>query len=241
MNNTYRAIIAVAIIVIAGGVAWYIVSGSGSAGGKTVATVNGTPITQMQLSQEEARIATQSGVATSSASQFQSQALNALIGTELLKQAAAKAGVVASSTAINAQLSKTKAQFSSTQAYQQALAAQGLTEAQLRSQIADSITISTFLNQQLNLSQATATPAQIQQLYNQQAALSTSTPPLAQVRSQIAQYIVQQQQQQMVSSYVSKLRSSANVKVLIATSTPSAPSTLPTVNAATTSAASTTP
>ncbi len=237
MNNSNRNIlIGVVLLIVIGVLVWYF-AGAGVATGKTVATVNGTPITEAQLVSEEAQIAAQLGATTTPASTFQTDALNELIGTELLKQAAMKAGITASSTLVDQKLASTKAQFSSTQAYEQALSAQDMTEASLRQQIADSIQISAFLNQQLNLNAATATPAQIQQAYTQQAATMQNPPPLAQVKSEVAQAVVAQEQQRMIAAYVSQLRQSATVDILIATSTPAAAT--PPVTTGTTAAAPT--
>jgi hypothetical protein len=225
MNKTSRIIIALVILVAAGAVGWYLIgSGSGAASGKTVALVNGTAITQAELASIERQFAVQQGLSATSTplDQFQSAALNTLIGTTLLKQEAAAAGITASSTEVEAQLTQAKARFSTTQAYQQALADQGLTEDTLRAQIADNLVIDAYLQQKLNLAEATATEAEIKQVYDSQTKGATNVPPLSQVHDQIAQYITQQEQQQMVSQYVSQLRSSADVQILIATSTPAA-------------------
>ncbi len=218
-------IIGAVIVVIVVAVGWYTLSGHDSANG-TVALVNGTPITRAQLTKAESQIAAQQGLsATSTAAQaqFQSNALDSLIAETLLSQAAQKAGITASSSAVDAQVASAKSQFSTPSEYQLALAAQGMTEADLRAQISKNFAINTYLEQQLNLANATATVAEIQAAYNQvkaqQAPGATPLQPLAQVRTQVAQMIVQQKQQQSVSAYVAQLRSVADVKILIATST----------------------
>lgn len=239
MNNTNRTILAVVALAVVVGVGWYFLSRPTAASAQTVATVNGTPITQSQLQAEEAQIGSQLGASGSSTAQFQDAALNTLIGTELLKQQAAKAGYTASSTEVASQLAAVKSQFNSTKAYQQALQSRNLTEAQLKGQIADNLLISQFLQSKLNLQNATATEAQIQATYQQEVAQQpkgTKVPTLAQVHDQVAQQIVQQEQQQVVAQYVQQLRASANVKILISTSTPTVPTTAPT---GTTSASST--
>jgi SurA N-terminal domain len=219
MNKTMWAVIIVVIVAAAG---WYFLSGHASG---TVATVNGTPITRSQLTAAELQIAAQQGVtATSTAvqAQFQPDALNLLIGQTLIEQAAQKAGIMASSTVVDAQLAATKAQFSATSDYEKALAARGMTENDLRLAITNNIVINAYLEQQLNLATATATPAEIQAVYKQVAAqqAGTTIQPLSAVRDQVAQMIVQQKQQDSINAYVSQLRAAANVQILIATSTP---------------------
>lgn len=223
MNNTNRTILAVIVLAVVVGAGWYVLSKPTTAGGKTVAIVNGTAITQSQLQSEETQIGAQMGATGTSTALFQDAALNALIGTTLLKQAAAKAGYTASSTAVATQLAAVKSQFKTVQDYQNALKAQNLTETQLRVQIADNLVIGQFLQHQLNLSAATATEAEIQAAYTSEVAqqpTSTNTPKLAAVHDQIAQMIVQQKQQQAVAQYINQLRAGAQVKILISTSTP---------------------
>ena len=229
MNKT-KTIGAVVIIVVAVAAGWYVLSrhaANGTAGAnEAVAMVNGTLITRGQLTTLESQMAAQQGEAATSTvaeAQFQSAALNSLIGTALLKQAAQQAAVTASSTEVDAQLASAKGQFSSQSDYQKALAAQGMTESDLRAQISDTLVINTYLEQQLHLSTATATDAEIQTLYKQLAAqqTGTSTPPLSSA-DQVAKMVVQQKQQDSVNAYVAQLRAAANVQILIATSTPAA-------------------
>jgi hypothetical protein len=88
--------------------------------------------------------------------------------------------------------------------------------------ISNNLVINAYLEQQLNLSTATATPAEIRTAYEQVVAqrTGTTTPPLSAVRDQVAQMVVQQKQQDSVNAYVAQLRSAANIQILIATSTP---------------------
>jgi peptidyl-prolyl cis-trans isomerase SurA len=231
MNKTISAVV-IAVVVVAAG--WYFLSGHAEnrsstvadANG-TVATVNGTPITRGQLTASESQIAAQQGmVATSTVvqSQLQSDALNSLIGQILLEQVAQQAGITASSTEVDVQLASAKAQFSTNSDYEKALVAQGMTENDLRMAITKNLVINAYLEQQLHLSTATATPAEIQAAYKQVSSQQTGTPipPLDQVRDQVAKMVVQQKQQTSINAYVAQLRSTANIQILIATSTPAA-------------------
>ena len=225
MNKTVTIIIGIILIAAAGGAAWYILSGKGTLGigstvnnGAAVATVNGEKITRSELDTAEKAIETQAGVqatSTDAKAQLQSAALDSLVAQKLVSQAAAKAGVTASSTEVDAQLAAAKAQFKDTTAYQQALASRGMTEAQLRAQISDSLVANAFLEQQLKLSSVTATDAEIQAAYDQASTTQSSLPPLSQVKSQVQQYVIQQKQQQLISAYVQQLRAQADVKILI--------------------------
>lgn len=219
-----------AVVVVAAG--WYILSRPASdksaavtGANDTVATVNGIAITRSQLTAMESQIAAQQGVAATSTAvqaQFQTAALDSLIGQVLLEQAAKPAGVTASSTDVDAQLASAKAQFKTPDDYEKALAAQGMTEDDLRAQISKGLVLNAYLERQLNLSTATATDAEIQAAYKEIASQQTGTtiPPLSQVRDQVARMIVQQKQQVSINAYITQLRSTANIQILIATSTP---------------------
>jgi hypothetical protein len=220
----------IAVVLIAVGVWYFTSSGHGMPGSAattttaavttndTVATVNGTPIMRNKLVATEAQITTQLGVTASTSAQqaqLQTQALDSLIGQVLLSQAASAAGITASSTLVDAQIQAAKTQLGSDTAYQQALAAQGMTEADLRTQIASGLAINTYLEQQLKLSAITATDAEITAAYKQVAAAQTGVPPLAQVKAQVKQSVIQQKQQVLINAQVQKLRATADVKILI--------------------------
>ena len=227
MNKTISAIIVLAV-VIAGG--WYALSRTANTGGndEIVATVNGTSITRYQLTASEIQIASQQGVtatSTEALAPFQAGALDLLIGQTLLLQAAKQAGITASSTATEMQLTSTKAQFNDESTYQQALAARSMTEDDLRSKISDGLVIQAYLDQQINLSTLAATDAEIKSLYDQLTSQQPSTstpPPLNQVRDQVAQLVAQQKQQEATNTLVAQLRAAAQVQILVASSTPSA-------------------
>ena len=221
----------VVVVLIAVGV-WYFTSSGRAMPGSTattttasvttnndtVATVNGTPIMRNKLVATEAQITTQLGVTASTSAQqaqLQTQALDSLIGQVLLSQAATAAGITASSTLVDAQVQAAKTQLGSDAAYQQALTAQGMTEADLRTQVASGLAINMYLEQQLKLSTITASTAEIKAAYDQVAKAQTGVPPLAQVQAQVKQSVIQQKQQVLINAQVQKLRAAADVKILI--------------------------
>jgi len=218
-KNTVIAVVLVVLLAAAGG--WYYFSSGKSAApagaGDTVATVNGENIVRSDLTAAEAQITAQQGAATTSdaQAQVQSQALDSLISQKLLAQAAKQAGVTASSTEVAAQLQAEKAQFKDDASYQQALVAQGMTEADLEAQITANVAIDDYLYQTLNLSSVTASDAEIQAAYNAAIVGQTNVPALADVRDQVEQSVIQQKQQTLVQAQVQKLRSAADVKILI--------------------------
>ena len=191
----------------------------------TVATVDGTAITQGQLTTAEKGLEAQVGTTASTTAeklQLQNAALNSLISRQLLLSAAATAGMTASSTQVESQLAAARSQFTSTSTYEKALSDRGLTADAFRTQISDGLVVNAFLEQQLHLSAATATDAEIQTAYDNVAKQQSNVPALSQVRSQVAQAVVQQKQQAAISQFVQQLRAKANVQILISTSTPAA-------------------
>ena len=224
-----KALIAVVVLLIIGAGGWYLVSSgtvnlsqftqSKAPEGSTataVATVNGETITSVQLSAAVAQINAQNGTSTiTTPAQVQSQALDSLIAQALLVQAVKKAGIVASSTQVEAQVQAAKTQLGSQAAYEQALAAQGITEETFRAQLSSDLAMQAYLNQTLNLLAVTATDAEIQTAYKQASEQQTDVPPLSQVREQVQKFVIQQKQQQLVNTQIEKLRAEADIKILI--------------------------
>lgn len=188
---------------------------------QTVATVNGQAITRGQLTVAEQQLATQAGVSistldASTTKALEQQALDSLVSQALVIQAAAAGGYTASSTAVDEQLQKIKSQLGSEDAYQKALVQQGITEDQLKAQLAQQLAVQAYLEATLHLSKVTASSAEIQTLYNQvKAQQGTSTPALSDVKSQVEQLVISQKQQQQVNQLVQQLRTQANIQVLI--------------------------
>lgn len=189
-------------------------------GEQVVAKVNGEEIINTQFENTEQQIASGQGVDLNSLSeenqeQLQKQALDVLISNLLIKQAAAEAGITVSESDIENQLESIKGQFETDQEYQEALSAQGLSESELRSQLADDMVIESYLKNELKIDSITATDEEIEQVYNQEAQNSEDIPELSEVRGQIESYIIQQKQQQLISSHAQELRDEADVEILI--------------------------
>ena len=224
-----KALIAVIVLLIIGAGGWYLVSSgtldlskfmqpkaTESSTATTVATVNGENVSNAQLSVAVAQINAQNGTSTiTTPAQVQSQALDSLIAQALLAQAVKKSGIVASSTQVEAQVQAAKTQLGSQAAYEQALAAQGITEETFRAQLSSDLAMQAYLNQTLNLLAVTATDAEIQTAYKQASEQQTDVPPLSQVREQVQKFVIQQKQQQLVNTQIEKLRAEADIKILI--------------------------
>jgi hypothetical protein len=221
-------LIAVAAVVIIAGGGWYASShgllGKGVLGGiggsKIVATVNGQSIPQAAYDRMQARASMQYGLNPASttpeqAAQLKKQILDSLTGQELLRQAAQKAGITASTTGVETQIAAVKKQLGDDANFKKALAEQKMSEADLRKQIETDLMIREYLNQKLNLGGLSVTEDEIKQLYTQLSQGQQGVPPLKDVHDQVKQMALQQKQQQLITAHVDELRAAANIKVLI--------------------------
>ena len=184
-----------------------------------VARVNGEEITKADMEKYENQFAASQGFDLTAltpelVTQLHNQALDALMSNILIKQAKDKAGIVATDEEINAQLTTVKGQYEDDAKYQEALSGQGLTEEDLKKLIADDLAIQKYLDQTLDLKSVTATEEEIQDVYDQEASASTTTPPLADVKDQINNFVIQQKQQQKIIEHIQALMSDADIEKL---------------------------
>lgn len=134
---------------------YYLAPPSGASGGaaktsqadtsEVLVTVNGAGITRNQLNHQVELIARQQGLPRTAESQSQYQgmlepmALRSLVTQTLLKQAAVKEKVVATSEEVEAELNEIRGQFPSLEAFNAKLAELELDEGALREEIAESM------------------------------------------------------------------------------------------------------
>lgn len=226
MQQKILIIVIVGIIAVAAG-AWFYFSGgempgqeSSSESPDVVARVNGQDIGQAELEASEAQIAAGQGVEVSSLdaetrSQLREQALDNLISRALIQQKAKEMGIAAAEADIDAQIESIKAQFEDEAKYQATLNQEGLSEAELRSQIADEMVIRAYIEQALDLESVTATEEEVRAEYEQAAAANEGFPELSEVRGQIESSIIQQKQQQLITQHIQGLYAEADVEILI--------------------------
>lgn len=224
MNQKTIIAVVIGILVVAG--AWYYYSykntgENNSAKSEVVARVNGEDITRAELEKTENQILSTQGVNIdtldeATRTQLQTQALDNLISNTLIRQAAEKSGETTTDADVDGQLATIKGQFKDDAEYQTALAAQGLSESELRSNIATDIKVQAYLKKTLPLDSVTATDAEIKTLYDQEASNGgDNLPALSDVSEQIKAFVIQQKQQQLVQTHIQELRTAGEVEVLI--------------------------
>ncbi len=194
----------------------------------TVAIVNGHKIKGAAFNRMLAQVHTQDlqqqmqqgqGAPGPSEKQEKKQAIDTVVGTELLVQEAEARGYKAPKKTVDQQMSQVHQQYPSTKKLRRALKQSHITLKQLRAEITDRVKIQAYVNKELG--PFTVTRTQIKAYYAQlkkQAGSGggkNSLPPLKKVRPQIKQQLQSEKQQQKVSSQVAKLKKKGHVDILI--------------------------
>ena len=224
-----KIIIAVLVLIVLLVGAYFVIKG-GKIGSATntsasVATVNGVAISkatfETQLASTISSYTAQGGNASSTAelATLKQQVLNNLIDTELLNQAAKAAGITASSTEVEAQYQAILTQAGGATGLATELKQNNMTDAQLRANIAQQLSIQAYLLQNINVSAITASDAEIAAFYTQysaaQKAAGQTVPALATLSAQIKQQIISNKEQTLIANFIAGLQA----KATIATST----------------------
>lgn len=212
------AIVVLAIIVVAG----YVLTKKGGLIKSTaVAIVNGKEITRPEYDSRFAQLSAavvaqgQSATSTEIQAKIQTQTLENLITETMLLQAAEKEGIKANEGQVTEAFAKNKAGLPDEAAFEKALTAQGLTQVTFKEFLTRDNIIRQYLTAHIDASTATTTPEEVKAFYNQVAANNKTVPPLAEVRTQVANQIVQQKQQQLIANFIQKLRASSTVETLL--------------------------
>lgn len=143
------------------------------------------------------------------------QALEMLINTELLMQAAAADGIEVSDEEVAARLAQIEEQVGGPEALELELADAGVSVAQLRDDIVTEITIQTLLTQVVGEGAIEVTEAEIVELYDAAGGEAAGIPPLSEVRDQVIAQIQQTKEQDIVQEYLAMLRLNAEIEELI--------------------------
>lgn len=151
--------------------------------------------------------------------QMKSEALNRVINTQLLLQAATAGGYTADEAAINEQFSLLEEQFGGADGLAEQLTTLEIDETMLREDIAEQIIVTQYLEGETTIEEITVTDEEVQEFYNSlvaQAGDNTeSLPALEDVRPQIETELISQKQQQMLADILANLRAQADVEILI--------------------------
>ena len=185
--------------------------------GGPVAIVNGEEIGRRaydNATTQFASIAAAQGVTLSEA-EIQTQVLNSLINNRLLVQEAHKNGASATDAEVQAEYELIVENSGGADAFNTQIESLGITEAQVRSELAEQLAVNKFLMAKVTAANATTTEEEVTAFYADLTAANAEVPALEEIRAQIEEQILVQKQQQEVTQLVEALRASATVEILI--------------------------
>ena len=182
-----------------------------------MATVNGVPITKEAYDAQLALTISSfkgQGVDVLNAdklAQIKIQVLNDLINNELVNQEIVKAGIKITPESVEVQYQALLNQAGGADKLKIQLNAAKLTEAGLRANIAKQLAVQAYLLQHIDMSTATATPAEIAKFYADNTKGQKNTPLLKNVSEQIRQQLVASKQQLLITTFLASLRQNATI------------------------------
>jgi FKBP-type peptidyl-prolyl cis-trans isomerase (trigger factor) len=185
-----------------------------------VAVVNGEEITGKDLNtsiQQFNQAAVAQGVDTSSPeviADIRTQALDVLVNTTLLKQAAQEQGVEVSAEATAERLDAIQADIGGAEALQARIAELGLTQADLEEDINEELVIQALLNTLFAEAEIDVTDQEIQEVYDAAGGAGEELPPLEEVSDQIETQVRGSKEQEVIEEYLGTLRTDAAIELI---------------------------
>ena len=224
-NIVYVAVLVLVVLAAVG--SYFVFGGNGNKVSNKVvniATVNGTVISQTtydtQLASAIASYKTQGVDVTASTtlSQIKTQILNNLIDSELLIQGARVVGIKTSDADTEKQFQAILTQAGGAEGLKTALTKNNITEAELRKNISNQLTIQAYLLANIDTKSIAVTDAEITKVYTdyskaQKTASSTiKVPALKDLSPQIKQQLVSNKEQALIANFVAALRAKAKIE-----------------------------
>ncbi len=150
------------------------------------------------------------------AEQIKKQAIDVLVNSALLKQAARKAGIVVTPEQINERYQGIVEAQGGEEALAARMAELKITKDGLMSDIEDEILIQTHLDTAIDLTSIDVTKEEVDAFYKSVTSNpEVKVPPLEEVRAEVEQEIRYGKQQEQIGAYIETLKKDAEVEVLI--------------------------
>ncbi|MFT5832114.1 MAG: FKBP-type peptidyl-prolyl cis-trans isomerase (trigger factor) [Candidatus Paceibacteria bacterium] len=148
-------------------------------------------------------------------SEIRSQAVEMVINTALLEQAALENDVSVETEAIDVRITELAEAAGGKESLLERLAEFEIDEAQLRSDVEEELTIRALLDTVFTEADAVVTEQEIIEVYQNAAASNGGQPlpPLAEVSAQIEQQLLQNKEQEAIEAYVQSLRAAADITI----------------------------
>lgn len=185
-----------------------------------VATVNGEEIINSQLEtsiQQFAQVAAAQGVDASSTEaqlEIRNQALEVLINTQLLKQAAREDGIEISDEAVAERLESIKTDIGGEEILAERMEALGIGEEQLRRDVKDELLIQKLLESIFAETDTTASEEEIAAVYEDAGGEDAGLPSLDEVREQVEAQITASKEQAAIDEYLAELKAEAEIDIV---------------------------
>ncbi len=185
------------------------------------AVVNGVkiPLTQYEKNREQLiQTATFQGLDPENdtiKTQINSQALDVLVNTELLRQAAVEAGITVSDADVDARYAEIVTTLGGEEQLTAKMTELNITPESLRTDIAGEILIKKHLDTAVDFGSVTLDPAEVQAVYDQANTPGADIPPFAEVKDQIEAQIRTTKEQEVVGKYIETLKADATIETKI--------------------------
>ncbi len=186
-----------------------------------VASVNGADISEYDFNVSVAQItagAEAQGADLSSPelqTQINSQAIEMLVNTELLKQEAARRGISITDEDVSNRLTSLEEEVGGADVLKERMAQFNINDKTLRRDILNELTIQALLDQVFEETDINVTDEEIQSLYAGAGGEEAGLPPLEEVREQVIEQIRGGKEQEIVSTFIATLRETATIEILI--------------------------
>lgn len=185
-----------------------------------VAVVNGEEITEKDLNtsiQQFNQAAIAQGVDTSDpevAANIRAQALEVLVNTALLKQAAHAEEIEVSDEVAAERMEAIQAEIGGEEVLQERIAELGLSKEDLKEDIKEEILIQTLLDGIFAEAGIVITDEEIQAVYDSAGGAEAGLPPLEEVRDQIEAQVRGTKEQEVIEAYLASLKTDAEIELI---------------------------
>ena len=188
---------------------------------KPVATVNGVKISKEQYEKNREQIiasAKQQGLDVSDTkvqSEIDTQAIDVLVNTELLRQAAKTAGVVVTPEQIESRYQEIVTTVGGVDELAQKMTELNVDENSLRSDIEGEILIKTYLADAVDISSIKIEESEIKTAYENASSTGSNLPPLEEVAPQIEAQLKAVKEQDLIKIFIDNLKEKAEIEITI--------------------------
>jgi FKBP-type peptidyl-prolyl cis-trans isomerase (trigger factor) len=150
--------------------------------------------------------------------EIKKQAIDVLVNTELLRQAAYADGAMVTDEQVEARYQEILKSIGGAEQLAAKMAELGITEEGLRKDIEGEILIQGHLSKSVDTSKIAVSEKELTDAYTQikgTAGAGVTVPPLDEIKTQLEAQLKTNKEQELVNAYITKLRDGANIEILI--------------------------